>query len=125
MNYKDCTTKTKDPNILVRERKSRFRILNPSNKNIEKVKVDGCLITGNQEKRCDWLFALPADQRVLYVELKGSDIEKAAEQLEATVRATSTKYSCLVKNVMLLVLEFQTVALHLQRRKKNLGKNCN
>lgn len=90
MNYQKCTAITKDKNIVVKENKSSFCLINEGNISIEKISVDGCLIGGEQEK-CDWLFVLPHINRALYVELKGSDISKGARQIEATIKATSVK----------------------------------
>ncbi len=91
MDYGRCTTNTKDSIIVVKENRSSFCLKNNNKVRVEKVEVDGCLINEGQEK-CDWLFALPGMKKVLFVELKGSDITKAGRQIEATIQATSRKY---------------------------------
>lgn len=49
-----------------------------------KVKVDGGL-DNSQESKCDYLIIKASDDSIwLYVELKGKDIKKAFEQIEAT-----------------------------------------
>lgn len=57
MNYQGCTEITNNSNIVVKENKSSFCLINEGNKPIEKILVDGCLINKSQEK-CDWLFVL-------------------------------------------------------------------
>lgn len=96
MNYKGCTETIRDPMIVVNENKSSFCIVNNENVIVERILVDGCLINSDKE-RCDWLFVLPSSNRVLYVELKGSDVLKAASQIESTMSATSKKYNAFKK----------------------------
>ncbi len=71
------------------ENKRKLTINNPSAKVIRKIKVDGCLII-DSGKRCDYMFEIDdlASQViywVIYLELKGCDIEKAYNQLVATI----------------------------------------
>ena len=73
----------KDKIIRVEENKKKFIINNKDLLLINHVKVDGYLITtGN---RCDHLFEIISLKKVFYVELKGSDIKHALEQLLDTI----------------------------------------
>lgn len=51
-----------------------------------KIKVDGCLITGNDQKKCDYLYVHEQSGkcRVVLVELKGNNYREALAQLAAT-----------------------------------------
>jgi hypothetical protein len=49
---------------------------------IRKIRVDGCLITTGV--RCDWILSHPTVVDVL-IELKGTDVNHALEQLERTI----------------------------------------
>lgn len=88
-----CREMTSNTTIKVSENKSSFTIENKSELTIEKIKVDGGLIKKDETKRrCDYLFVIhPAEadkkkkQRAWYVELKGTDIKGATEQLAATL----------------------------------------
>lgn len=92
MDYKKCTTSTKAAIIVVEENHSKLAIKNPRKRSLNKIKVDGCLISQEHEK-CDWLVAT-TDQplRALYIELKGCDIKKAISQLKNTVRLTEASF---------------------------------
>jgi len=82
-----CNTTTTNKIIRVAENKRIFRIINDSSFQINKVKVDDCYI--KNVLRCDYLFEIIEKMDVsivFYVELKGSDINHAIEQLEATIQ---------------------------------------
>ena len=74
--------------IVVKEEGKEFKIFNPKLSKIEKIHVDGELIT--QGPRCDWAFLL--DPRGGYlVELKGTDLRHALIQLETTFQISLFK----------------------------------
>lgn len=92
MNFEDCSTKHNKPLIVVEENGRKFTIQNPLRNLVVEVRVDGCLISDKRE-RCDFLFEIGQDCHcVIYLELKGSDIEKAYNQLIATIGYTKEKY---------------------------------
>lgn len=67
------------------EKGKKFRIENKSNAGICKVKVDGCLITDNTVRKCDFLFEVSSTTKTyLLVELKGGDLGSAVKQIEST-----------------------------------------
>lgn len=88
MAYEECSTQSTNNIITASENHRKLTIKNPSAKVIRKIKVDGCLpITG---KRCDYMFEIDDLESkqlywVIYLELKGCDIEKAYNQLVATI----------------------------------------
>ena len=93
MSYELCTSVVKDTRVVVRENRSSFELVNEERHTIEKVKVDGCLITGDHE-RCDWLLVAKCNPDVAYfIELKGCDLKKAISQLGATLKATKDRYN--------------------------------
>lgn len=72
----------------VKENKSRFSICSNSTKLVEKYKVDGYLFDKrSSHKKCDYLFVYHHKKidTIIFVELKGEDIEKAVRQLENTI----------------------------------------
>jgi hypothetical protein len=82
---------------------SRLYLLNPSERSVDKVQVDGCAITEAGRLRCDW--AVEVDDEVsheeIFIELKGSHVSDAVRQLESTIDALSSdpaqrKKRCLV-----------------------------
>jgi hypothetical protein len=57
--------------------------LNPEKRTVERIRVDGCLAPSGQTA-ADFLVSMPNIVDVI-VELKGTDLRKAFEQVEATV----------------------------------------
>jgi hypothetical protein len=84
-----CNNASTNKIVVVSENKRTFRIKNNSLFLINAVTVDPCYIS--EGLRCDYLFEIiniePDEviNKVLYVELKGSDVEHAVDQLEATI----------------------------------------
>jgi len=59
---------------------------------IEKHKVDDCLIKGEAFKKCDWLAVVSEKdipKKEIYIELKGNDVSYALEQLTASIEKLS------------------------------------
>lgn len=77
----DCIETLKDKKIVCEENKRKITFVNNSRINIEKIKVDGCQIIDGV--KCD--FLVRANKHEHFVELKGSDINHAFEQLSRTI----------------------------------------
>lgn len=93
-----CVTVRNDKIIALKENKSCFRFLNPDQKEIECILVDGCAV--KEGIRCDYLL-IDANKTEHFIELKGTDISYAAEQLEVSIKRLSRdkgifKYSFIV-----------------------------
>jgi hypothetical protein len=69
---------------------STLYLLNPREQEVERIEVDGCAITAGL--RCDWLVCAEKDglREEIFVELKGSDINHAIQQIEATIPQLSS-----------------------------------
>lgn len=52
-------------------------------------KVDGEIFTGTVETRCDYLLLNDDTKTAYYIELKGSDLSKAIQQIENTIKLLS------------------------------------
>lgn len=85
----DCRSK-----IICEENKIKYIAKNPNKKCVYKVKVDGGLI--KEDVRCDWAVAVVSKEETLeeifLVELKGSNINHAFDQIAGTLAILSTKY---------------------------------
>lgn len=56
--------------------------------------VDKGIIPQNDpEERCDYLLLNDTDKRAYYIELKGSDLEKAIQQIDNTIRLLHSEIS--------------------------------
>lgn len=71
----------------VTEKQSKFSIENVSIDELEKIKIDGFLETSNVVSKCDYLFIYHTENNSCYifVELKGSNIIHAVEQIRNTI----------------------------------------
>ena len=92
MDYAKCSTATTDSRIVLRENRSKFELINSEKLQVEKIKVDGCLIS-DARPRCDWVLVSNEKNKALYVELKGCEIDRAIEQLKSTLTYTRERYS--------------------------------
>ena len=86
-DFGECEKPCRKPEIVVRERGSRFVLKNPKGIKVRVVEIDGCVI--KEGPRCDWLFVATGDPTEIYVELKGSDIGHAIKQIKATIPQVS------------------------------------
>ncbi len=93
-----CISVVKDKNIVFSDEKSKseLKITNENLREIERHKVDGCLIKGEESKKCDWLaiIVIPlASEKTLkkevFIELKGKNVPHAIEQLCVSVEKLS------------------------------------
>ncbi len=81
-----CVQETTDSNIKFEENGKKIVFRNPQRKSCLKIQVDGCVIT--QGVRCDNLLKIGGISDTgseFYIELKGTDIVHAAEQLSKTI----------------------------------------
>jgi hypothetical protein len=63
---------------------------NPDKNHMRQFKVDGeIFLKGTKEPRCDYLLVNDTAYTSYYIELKGSDIPKAIEQIENTISQLS------------------------------------
>ena len=87
---RECSTFLLHKRIALRGKKTTtFYLLNPAERRVEQIEVDGCAITEGQ--RCDWLVRLDdaVSHEEIYVELKGSADYHAVDQLRATIKKLS------------------------------------
>lgn len=80
MGLAECTEETTVSNVKVEEMGKKAVFLNPDNSLHRKIRIDGCLVL--QGERADW--AEKDQVGVVIVELKGRDVEKAADQVLAS-----------------------------------------
>lgn len=85
------------------ENGKKFIFNNPNRKTICRVHVDNCLITDQAIKKCDFLFNIIEDGKYYLVELKGTAIDTAVEQIVSTfdivnrkIKATADSYTGIV-----------------------------
>jgi len=118
MNFEKCSKDIKKKIIAVSENTRKFEIRNDNSRSVNKVRVDGCLIDDNRE-RCDYLFEI--DKLVIYVELKGSDIQKAYNQLIATIGYCKRRHDKIVKECYIVASRVPRAGTDIQTLKKKMA----
>src|SRR5947209_8726499 len=95
---RECSTFLRLRRIAISgKRTTTLYLLNPTERRVEQILVDGCAIT--EGERCDWLVRLEdaTSKTEIYIELKGSDVYHAVEQLRATIEKLSVDRASLSK----------------------------
>ena len=117
-----CTIKCKDKIIVFRDcgnNKCEMRFLNPNQREVSRVRVDGCKIT--EGKKCD--FMLLTDTEENYIEIKGKSILYACEQIEETIKQLSLNIKDHPKNSFVVSTGTPRVTGKLQIMKKKFKKS--
>lgn len=72
----------------VSQKGKTYRIINTANAILTVYAVDPCLIPDKQQKKCDYLVIAHCQDtmKALFIELKGSDITSAIQQIESSLR---------------------------------------
>ncbi|MDH2510827.1 hypothetical protein QDS52_17690 [Acinetobacter baumannii] len=66
------------------ENKKKFEVKNPNSLNVCQYIIDGCVIPESSQLKCDCAYTIydgPSINKIIFVELKGSDICHAAKQI--------------------------------------------
>lgn len=90
--YPNCCTKS----YAASENGKRFEI--ESNEHFTKIKIDGCLITSQLIEKCDFGFVRHSNNNFYFIELKGSNIEKAFNQIVSTINHLESNFIQIPKN---------------------------
>ena len=121
-----CNQFSQNRNIPVSENGRTFRVINDTQKYINKVEVDGCYITNGA--KCDWLFEVVEKDlvsNVFYVELKGSDISHAIVQLETTISHCEKFHSSTQRQAYIVASKVPKSGTSSQVYKKNFTSKNN
>lgn len=84
----ECLKKSKNKLFSLKENKCSFVLSNSTQRTVDKLKIDGCVINDASE-RCDWAIIDLETLTEFYIELKGSDVCKAYSQIECTAARLS------------------------------------
>lgn len=124
MTYGACATTYKTKGIVTaEENKRKLIIANNSGKMITKVLVDNCVVKDNSP-RCDYLFEVGSPiEQVIYLELKGCDVEKAYQQLCATIDRFKVSHGTLKKECHIIASRVPKAGPKVQSLKIQLLKD--
>lgn len=95
-----------------------------------KIIVDGCVITDKNspgEKKCDFLLTIPdhPQYKEYYIELKGSDIKHAVEQIYSTIRKLSSVPIKQMKKGYIICNKSPMLTTHIQKIQKQAREQFN
>jgi hypothetical protein len=76
-------------NVAIDEGGRTYRASNDGNNLLTCYRIDGGLIT--EGKRCDFALSVREAGKIYFIELKGTDISHAAEQIQSTIATFSAK----------------------------------
>ena len=99
MNFPNCTEENDNAKITIIDRgsknnKSKVVLENPDRKKLQIIQIEDCVIPeGTEGGRCDKLIVVVPDDRLIFIELKGNDVEKAIKQLIDSINYLKEKCS--------------------------------
>mgnify|MGYP000911450238 CR=1 FL=1 len=105
MNSNNCSQNFSNPIITFKDRgnSQQLTIHNPNSYAVIKTRVDGCEIV--KGLRCDFMMEIVESNydgiREYYIELKGTDLTKALEQILATEKILARQRGCLKKGFII------------------------
>jgi hypothetical protein len=101
--------------------------LNPERRVVERIRVDGCLAPP-QQAAADFLVSMPGIVDVI-VELKGTDLRRAFEQIEATITFLERRKIMQKRppnsqaiGILIICSEYPSKNPRIQRKRDILGK---
>ena len=107
--------------------KRKYIVINKAGSVFCKVRVDGCLIT--KGKKCDYLILNCDKNLAIFVELKGSDLLKAVEQIESSLNQLLKHLKIFTIYVRIVTSKVNapdlrtTKLIHLRKRLKKINKD--
>ena len=120
--YEQCSTIVNDKRIVLSENKSKIIFINNNQKPIERVVVDGCAVRDGI--KCDYML-ICEDDFEHYIELKGSDIDHAINQLTTTFRRLSKCFRTHKKEAYIISTRCPLTTTKIQNEKLKFKKNYN
>jgi hypothetical protein len=110
------------PSLVLREERSKMVFQNPDRRRLRRIQVDGCLQFDGV--KCDFLVISECATEH-FVELKGSDVRHATEQLDATILKISADAKLAVKHCFIVSTRCPLLSPEIQVLKKRFKKHYN
>jgi hypothetical protein len=123
---RECSTFRQHRKLALSGKKTTtLYLLNPDERIVEQIEVDGCAIMDGI--RCDWLVRLndATSKEEIYVELKGSDVRHAVEQLRATIVKLSADRAKFPKRCFVVFTRNPLTGTDVQQLKLQFRKTFN
>lgn len=107
-NYSNCTACARNPINNAQENKSKYSLLNPQRREVCKIQLDGCVLNDSSLLKCDYLFLSCETSAAFFVELKGSDILHAIDQIEKSIEQIGKDIAATRINARIVLSKAQT-----------------
>jgi hypothetical protein len=123
-SIEECTEETKNPIIVLEEKGKKMIFRNDERKTVKKIAVDGCAVV--QGSKCDFLV-ISDESYELFVELKGTDIAYACEQLSASIKTLGTNPTQKAKHSFVIgsrIAPAITTRIQIQQARFKRDFNC-
>lgn len=125
----DCASCNENKDIVARENRSEYRLINLYKEKICKVKIDGCYI--QEGKKCDYLILRCTKKVAYFIELKGCLMLDAVDQITSTIDAmknTVNKFESVNGRIVLTKVSVPNIKnnpkiLRLEKKLKALNGN--
>jgi len=123
----ECEEITKKKKISIKESRTKSTILfnNPREFEVKKIQVDGCQITDNRLKKCDYMLIITNTEVEYFIELKGQNLNRAIEQIESTINQLSQNPKSHLKKCFIITTKRPATAPKIQRLKDKFRANFN
>ena len=98
-------TKTENRIIAFSDTRSRvqYKVLNTLSKELSYFQVDGALINDERVEKCDHLLIDCSEENSYFIEIKGSDLIKATQQILSTIAILKPKMAGLKMNARIVL----------------------
>ncbi len=117
-NHPGCTVCSQHPIINAAEQKSKYSLMNPQRREVCKIRVDGCVFTQADGIKCDYLFLSCDTATAFFIELKGSDLSHAIDQINQSIDQLVGNMSGTAINARVVLSKTQTPDLRTPKYKK-------
>jgi hypothetical protein len=126
-DFHNCETVCSDPNIVIadsgsRNSHSKFRLYNPRRSFVRIIQVDDCAV--KEGVRCDYLIVLSNEQEI-YIELKGSDVKHAVEQISRSIDLLTCNCNSIIKLCFISSTRCPINSAEIQNLKKKFRQKYN
>lgn len=117
----ECVERHSKRRFVVEENRSKVVFENASQQAVEQIQVDGCAIADGP--RCDWLINADGIRHSVFVELKGSNVPHAVEQLTrahdelSEIRKQNVTWIISTRRCPLASTEVQSLIIKLRKHK--------
>jgi hypothetical protein len=117
-NHPSCTECNRNPILNASEKKSKYTLNNPQRREVCKIKVDSCVTTSVEENKCDYLVISCETSTAFFIELKGSDLLHAIDQVDKSIDRLSANLVGFALNARIVLTRVQTPDIRTPKYKK-------